>query len=119
LSYFLFKSLHSSTKNMTSLTIGKFIIGISIFLLLHCLISALQHRAYLKLIERQFEGLPLDIVAECLLSVILSICGVFVTAGEFKPIKLTTIFSEKTFDMLDTRPNFMLFRHRGRAPKTQ
>jgi len=45
----------------------------------------------------------------------VSAWGVTGWSGDFKPIKMTTIMAQKTFDMFDNRPNFNVFNTRGRA----
>jgi hypothetical protein len=50
---------------------------------------------------------------------IISSWGVIGWAGQFKPIKMTTIMAQKTYDMFDNRPNFNIFNTRGRAQSAQ
>lgn len=50
-----------------------------------------------------------------LVGLVVSAWGVIGWGGQYKPIKMTTIMAQKTFDMFDNRPNFAVFNTRGRA----
>ncbi|KAM9954422.1 hypothetical protein ACTFIW_003964 [Dictyostelium discoideum] len=87
------------------------VIGISIFL--HTVYSALQHRKYLRLTDQPFEGVPFDIVVECIISLFLFAWGI-INSQFLIPIKASTHLAKKSFDSYDYRPNFTVFNHRGK-----
>ncbi|GFT51362.1 membrane magnesium transporter [Nephila pilipes] len=78
-------------------------------------------RSYLRLIEQTFEHLPLDVVAQTVLSLILAIYGVTVIAGDFKEIRAVTELENKSFllnrsfEVIGNRPSFYTFSHRGKV----
>eukprot|EP01099_Mayorella_cantabrigiensis_P007561 TRINITY_DN6729_c0_g1_i1.p1 TRINITY_DN6729_c0_g1~~TRINITY_DN6729_c0_g1_i1.p1 ORF type:complete len:101 (+),score=18.81 TRINITY_DN6729_c0_g1_i1:63-365(+) len=92
---------------------ARFLVYLGILLLLHSTYSAVQHKKYLTLVELPFESLPLNITLECLLSLIICTVGLLVDQAEFKPIRINALATKKTWDMMDHRPSFILFNHRG------
>ena len=55
---------------------GKLFLTIGLAGLSHAAYSATQHRNYLRLTERDFSTLPLDIFAQTLLSLLLRCVGI-------------------------------------------
>ncbi|GFR00813.1 membrane magnesium transporter 1 [Trichonephila clavata] len=100
---------------MVRKSFGNFCIFLGLVSLIHAAYSAAQHRAYLRLIEQTFEHLPLDIVAQTILSLVLTIWAVTVIAGDFKEIRAVTELENKSFEVIGNRPSFYTFSHRGRV----
>eukprot|EP00029_Vermamoeba_vermiformis_P008042 TRINITY_DN3655_c0_g1_i1.p1 TRINITY_DN3655_c0_g1~~TRINITY_DN3655_c0_g1_i1.p1 ORF type:complete len:116 (-),score=38.07 TRINITY_DN3655_c0_g1_i1:143-490(-) len=94
---------------------SKLITVLGAAILIHSGFLAFQHRLYLSSVEEPFTTLPLNITIEVLIGLVVSSWGVIGWSGQFKPIKMTTIMAQKTFDMFDNRPNFNVFNTRGRA----
>jgi len=88
---------------------------VGLLLLIHSAYSAIQHRTFLKLSEQAYESLPNDIGAESILAVVLCSVGVVLWKGKFKPIHKAAEMAKKTFDMVNSRPDFYIFNHRGRS----
>ena len=59
--------------------------------------------------------LLLQAVIEALLGFALALGGVLLAAGQLKPIRATDEVASKTLDMVNARPEFDVFAHRGRA----
>ncbi|XP_072034644.1 ER membrane protein complex subunit 5-like [Amphiura filiformis] len=91
------------------------LVAVGILGLAHAAYSAAQHRTYLRLTEQAFTSLPLDIVVQCLLSLLLTCYGVIHIAGHFREIRATAELERKSFDTLGNRPSFYMFKHRGYA----
>ncbi|EGC32055.1 hypothetical protein DICPUDRAFT_38966 [Dictyostelium purpureum] len=87
------------------------IIGIGLFL--HTIYSVLQHRKYLRLTDQPFEGVPLDIIVECIISLLLFSWGI-INSQNLIPIKASTHLAKKSYDSFDNRPNFTTFNNRGK-----
>ncbi len=67
---------------------GKLFLTIGLAGLTHAAYSATQHRNYLRLTERDFSQLPLDILAQTILSLLLCCFGIIGISGKFKPIQI-------------------------------
>lgn len=96
-------------------SIGKFSIAFGLLSLIHAAYSAAQHRSYLRLIEQGFHYLPVDIVVQAVLSLLVTVWGVTVIAGDFKEIRATTELENKSFEVIGNRPSFYTFSHRGKV----
>ncbi|KAJ3015984.1 hypothetical protein HKX48_004283 [Thoreauomyces humboldtii] len=88
---------------------------IGFVLLLHSGYSAFDHLAYLKMVGKVEANLPIDIVVECLASVLFCMVGVVLVAGDLKPISLEKTLQQTSMDTLESRPNFRTLHHRGKA----
>jgi len=95
--------------------LGNLLTTVGLLILIHSTISAIQYRRYLRGIGEHFTSLPIDIVLEVLVAFALSAWGSVLISGTFRPIKVTSSLSKFTTDMLNSRPDFMLFNHRGRG----
>uniref|UniRef100_A0A4W6FLY9 Membrane magnesium transporter n=3 Tax=Lates TaxID=8186 RepID=A0A4W6FLY9_LATCA len=93
----------------------KGVVGVGLFALAHAAFSAAQHRAYMRLTEKENETLPIDIVLQTLLSFVMTCYGIVHIAGEFKDMDASSELKNKTFDTLRNHPSFYLFNHRGRV----
>jgi len=94
---------------------SRFCIFFGILLLFHSGYSAVQHKTYIKLTEQPFVGLPLDITIECIIGTVLCVIGGVFTLDSPQSIQVVNEFSNKTFDDLNTRQDFIIFQHRGRS----
>ena len=93
---------------------GKLFLTIGLAGLSHAAYSATQHRNYLRLTERDFSTLPLDIFAQTLLSLLLCCVGIIGISGKFKPIQITSEWENKRWDNIANRTSFYSFTHRGK-----
>ena len=58
---------------------------------------------------------PAQATIEVIVGFTLALGGVLLAAGELKPIRATDQMASKTLDMVNSRPEFEVFAHRGRA----
>jgi len=93
---------------------SKLLIIIGILSLIHCGYSAAQYRSYLRLIEKDFESLPFDLIVQALLSLLVSLCGIIQTSSDFKEIRALNELQGRSIETIENRPSFYLFDHRGR-----
>ncbi|XP_050438111.1 ER membrane protein complex subunit 5 [Adelges cooleyi] len=92
-----------------------YIILFGIISLLHAAYSAAQHRSYLRITEQEFDGLPIDIFAQGVISLFVSMYGILYLAGEFKEVRAIEELESKTWETLHNAPSFYIFNHRGKA----
>ncbi|KAK3927082.1 Membrane magnesium transporter 1 [Frankliniella fusca] len=100
---------------MAATAAHKFIFVLGISSLLHAAYSAAQHRAYLRITEQEFVGLPIDILIQGIVSLFVTMYGIMTLAGEFKEIRSTVDLESKTWETFRNCPSFYTFNHRGRA----
>ncbi|KAE8743926.1 hypothetical protein FOCC_FOCC009389 [Frankliniella occidentalis] len=72
-------------------------------------------RAYLRITEQEFVGLPIDILIQGIVSLFVTMYGILTLAGEFKEIRSTVDLESKTWETFRNCPSFYTFNHRGRA----
>ena len=82
--------------------------------LAHAAYSAIQFKTYLKLTEEDFVSLPIDVVAQVMLGLILSIFGIVRVAGELKDVHAAAELAHKSWETFGNRPSFYSFNHRGK-----
>jgi hypothetical protein len=99
---------------MLTVTIGKILGWIGFITLLHSAYSTYEHLSYLKAVEKVPNDMPIEIIVECLVSVLIFTVGVIFIAGPLKPILMKNEMVKKSIDKVDTRPSFNTFNHRGR-----
>ncbi|KAH8552110.1 membrane magnesium transporter-domain-containing protein [Umbelopsis sp. PMI_123] len=97
-----------------SKNIGRLLSLVGITFLIHSAYSTYEHLSYLNAVDKAESGLPIEIVAECLISVVVSLVGVVLCAGDLKNILMENEMKKQTIDKLDTAPSFITFNHRGR-----
>ncbi|KAI9209900.1 magnesium transporter [Polychytrium aggregatum] len=100
---------------MAANLLGYALYAVGILALLHSGYSAIEHLAYLKLVDKHESHLPIEIVVECLASIFLCILGAVYVAGDLKPIALDTELSKINLDYLESRPSFRTLHHRGKV----
>ncbi|EFA75056.1 putative transmembrane protein [Heterostelium album PN500] len=87
---------------------------IGIALLAHSVLSALQHRSYLRLTNKSFEHIPYDIALESIVALLVSSWGIINLAPKLIPIKATHHLSKRSYESIDYRPDFIQFNNRAR-----
>ncbi|CAG8467516.1 10515_t:CDS:2 [Funneliformis mosseae] len=103
---------------MSTATIGKVLGWISFVTLLHSTYSTYEHLSYLKVVEKVANNMPIEIIVECLVSVLIFSISIVLIAGPLKPILMKNEMVKKSIDKVDTRPSFNTFNHRGRIIKS-
>ncbi|XP_078592458.1 ER membrane protein complex subunit 5-like isoform X1 [Branchiostoma floridae x Branchiostoma japonicum] len=89
------------------------VVGLLVFA--HAAYSAAQHRLYLRITEREFTGLPADIVVQIILAFLAICCGLVNIAGDFREIKASKELENKSWETFGNQPSFYTFTHRGRV----
>merc|ERR1712029_697088 len=95
--------------------VGRTLVCAGILIVLHAGFSSAQHRTYLRLSELPYEGLPVDITAQCVIGFLMACYGITRVAGGFKDISATSDMNKRSMDSLNNVPSFYHFAHRGRA----
>lgn len=93
---------------------GKLFLAFGLAGLTHAAYSAAQHRTYLRLTEREFSQLPIDILAQAVLSLLLCCFAIVGISAQFKPIQITSEWENKRWDNIANRTSFYSFTHRGK-----
>jgi len=94
----------------------KFLFTASLITLLHAAYSAAQHRAFLRLTERDFTTLPSDILIQTLVGLALACLGIVRILGAFREIRVVSgedSGNTKVWDAFGSRSAFYNFYHRG------
>uniref|UniRef100_A0A1I7SRK4 Secreted RxLR effector peptide protein n=1 Tax=Bursaphelenchus xylophilus TaxID=6326 RepID=A0A1I7SRK4_BURXY len=68
-------------------TVWKALCVLSLVSLAHCAYSAAQHRSFLRLVQKEFTSLPLDIVIQTFVSLLVAVFACAHIAGEFQYIR--------------------------------
>eukprot|EP01102_Stenamoeba_stenopodia_P019962 TRINITY_DN7642_c0_g2_i1.p1 TRINITY_DN7642_c0_g2~~TRINITY_DN7642_c0_g2_i1.p1 ORF type:complete len:134 (-),score=30.74 TRINITY_DN7642_c0_g2_i1:63-416(-) len=90
------------------------LLALSLVLMLHAAYSTVQHRTYLKLVEKPYERVPTDILVEGVVAVVISIIAIALfPTSPLKPIKITTHIATTTLDQRESKTDFAVFSHRG------
>ncbi|GAA5812909.1 hypothetical protein MFLAVUS_006370 [Mucor flavus] len=97
---------------MSSQYTGKILGLIGALFLAHSAYSTYEHLAYIKAVDEVNTTLPIEIVTECLVSALVALFGVILSADAFKPIAMEDEVAKMTIDKMDTRPSFITFNHR-------
>jgi len=85
-----------------------------VVVLLHSAYIAHEYRAHLRLIDEQFEGMPIYIFLECLVGVAAATAGAALWTKPFQSIESVSSVP-KSLDTYNLRPGFMTFNHRGKV----
>lgn len=93
----------------------KFCVSIGLLALAHAAYSAAQHRTYIRLTEQEFTVLPVDILLQCLASLILTCYGLVRVVGSFRDIMVSGDLDKKMWENVGNRASFYTFNHRGKA----
>jgi len=92
----------------------KFLVAVGLIALLHAAYSAAQHRAYLRLTEKEFTTLPSDVLIQTLTGLVIACYGVVRVVGRFKEIRPIADLEGRTWDSMSTHVAFYNFNHRGK-----
>lgn len=88
---------------------------IGIVSLIHSAYSAAQHRSFLRLTEKDFLALPLDIIVQTLVSLLVILYSASGIAGQFMQIQADAEMRHKSFDTVGNCPSFYTFEHRAKS----
>ncbi|KAI3409749.1 hypothetical protein GPALN_006128 [Globodera pallida] len=89
--------------------------SLSVLSLTHSAYSAAQHRSYLRLVGQPFTHLPVDLIAQTLLSLLAAIVSTSFVVGDFQPIRADFLVAKKSWDVLGNCPSFCVFNHRAKC----
>ncbi|PIA19361.1 hypothetical protein COEREDRAFT_37686 [Coemansia reversa NRRL 1564] len=90
-------------------------VAVAAFLaMLHSGFSAREYLRYSKSIGRQDPTLPIEIVLECLISLVIMTVAVVVGVGILRPVSYEAEMKRYSIDGIYSRPSFQVFNHRGR-----
>jgi len=92
----------------------KFLVAVGLIALVHAAYSAAQHRAYLRLTEKEFTTLPSDVLIQTLTGLVVACYGIVRVVGRFKEIRPIADLEGRTWDSMSTHVAFYNFNHRGR-----
>ncbi|KAL5709987.1 hypothetical protein ACHQM5_020604 [Ranunculus cassubicifolius] len=99
------------------MNIGFSIGVIGVLILAHAAYSTIQYRGYLKILEEEFSGPPLNVVGELILGFVFCMWAALTVPGKFLSIHPHS--DENRMVSLPDNVDFMMFNHRGRAFPTQ
>ncbi|XP_030522055.1 membrane magnesium transporter [Rhodamnia argentea] len=95
-----------------------FAIGLfGVVILSHAAYSTVQYRGLLKIMEEEFSGPPLNVVAELLVGLVLCTWAALTVPGKFLSIHPDS--EENRIVSLPDNMDFMIFNHRGRVLPSQ
>ncbi|KAM1037611.1 hypothetical protein ACFX15_031788 [Malus domestica] len=91
-----------------------FVVGIlGVVILSHAAYSTVQYRGLLKIMEEQFSGPPLTVVAELLLGLVFCMWAALTVPGTF--LSIHPYSEENRIVSLPDNLDFMIFNHRARV----
>ncbi|KAI4371296.1 hypothetical protein MLD38_019551 [Melastoma candidum] len=90
---------------------------VGVLILGHAAYSTIQYRGLLKIMEEEFSGPPLVVVAELLVGLVLCLWAALSVPGKFLSIHPDS--EENRITALPENLDFMIFNHRGRAFPSQ
>ncbi|XP_010050951.1 membrane magnesium transporter [Eucalyptus grandis] len=95
-----------------------FVIGVfGVLILSHAAYSTVQYKGLLKIMEEEFSGPPLNVVAESLVGLVLCMWAALTVPGKFLSIHPDS--EENRIVSLPDNMDFMIFNHRGRVFPSQ
>lgn len=91
-----------------------FAVGVfGVLILAHAAYATVQYRGLLKIMEEEFSGPPMNVVAELLLGLVLSMWAALTVPGKFLSIQPNS--EENRIVSLPVNLDFMIFNHRGKV----
>ncbi|XP_057984298.1 membrane magnesium transporter [Malania oleifera] len=91
-----------------------FVVGVlGVLILAHAAYSTIQHRGLLKIMEEEFSGLPMNVVAELLLGLAFCMWAALTVPGKFLSIHPDS--EENRIVSLPANLDFITFNHRGKV----
>ncbi|KAI8058070.1 membrane magnesium transporter-domain-containing protein [Syncephalis plumigaleata] len=112
-------SKSSATSSTTSNSVGATYLGyllctIGLVVLVHAGYSTYEHLSYLKAVARLTDGLPSDIIVECLIGTLIAMVGVTFVSGPLREALLEEAMAAQTVEEVESRPSFVTFNGRSR-----
>ncbi|ORX45180.1 hypothetical protein BCR36DRAFT_585795 [Piromyces finnis] len=92
--------------------------AVGILLLSHASYSTLQQIRIQKNQEIRSQSLPIDIVAECLISIVFMLIGVTFATKNFENISLDESNKNVKMDTINTHSDFHVLKNRSRVFKS-
>ncbi|KAF3959167.1 hypothetical protein CMV_016001 [Castanea mollissima] len=91
-----------------------FAVGLfGVLILFHAAYSTIQYRGLLKIMEEEFSGPPMNVVAELLLGLVFCIWAALTVPGKF--LSIQPYSEENRIVSLPANSDFMIFNHRGKV----
>jgi len=87
-------------------------ISFGVLLLLHSCYSTIEYREFKSLLQQK-DTVPVEIVGECLIGCLLCCWGAVEAVGKFQTIKASSLWTNRSFDSVNNRPNFVCLNRRG------
>jgi len=94
--------------------LDKLLVAVGLIVLVHAAYSAAQHRAYLRLTEKEFTTLPSDVLTQTLTGLVIACYGIIRVVGRFKEIRPIADLEGRTWDSMSTHVAFYNLNHRGK-----
>ncbi|KAK3445397.1 hypothetical protein EUGRSUZ_A01688, partial [Eucalyptus grandis] len=111
------ESLAEAGRRKATMKFG-FVIGVfGVLILSHAAYSTVQYKGLLKIMEEEFSGPPLNVVAESLVGLVLCMWAALTVPGKFLSIHPDS--EENRIVSLPDNMDFMIFNHRGRVFPSQ
>jgi membrane magnesium transporter 1 len=95
-------------------SLWKVVIGIGLAILLHSAVSCVHFKHFTKSMGKE-PYVPFDVKLEAVLGFIITLLGVLVLAGDFRPAKAAAAASAVSLSLNSSSPSFNIFNHRGRS----
>ncbi|GAV69635.1 MMgT domain-containing protein [Cephalotus follicularis] len=93
--------------------LGFFVGVFGVLILSHAAYSTIQYRSLLKIMEEEFSGPPMNVVAELLLGLVLCMWAGLTVPGQFLSIHPDS--DDNRIVSLPANLDFMIFNHRGKV----
>ncbi|KAE8125238.1 hypothetical protein FH972_020071 [Carpinus fangiana] len=91
-----------------------FVVGVfGALILAHSAYSTIQYRALLKIVEEEFSGPPMNVVAELLLGLVFCMWAALTVPGKF--LSILPHSEQNRIVSLPANLDFMIFNHRGKV----
>jgi len=97
------------------LSFDKVVLTLGFICIAHAGVSAAQHRSFVRLTEKDFNSLPLDILLQTLVGLLFAAFGILRVSGEFKNIQVNADLKSKSFENFGSSLSFCTFEHRGKT----
>ncbi|TKY86182.1 hypothetical protein EX895_005007 [Sporisorium graminicola] len=97
-------------------TAGRLLLAIGTLVFFHAAYSTYEHlslRKSLGLVGAEAKSMPIDITLETLVSFIVILVGIALTALPLKNVTWASEMRTKSIDEVDSRSNFAPLTHRG------
>ncbi|RKP10645.1 membrane magnesium transporter-domain-containing protein [Thamnocephalis sphaerospora] len=95
--------------------LGRILCTLGFLLLAHSGYSTYEHLSYLKVVGRHSDGIPFDIVVECLVATLVFMIGIVYVSGPLREAQLEKAMERQTVEEVESRPSFVTFNNRSRV----